>query len=228
MINISGCKLGLIFLLMVVPPSLFAVSFPDFLKDIQVPVECRQLLFMKTPNAKSIQGEFSRFVKDPSGWRKIGDSWPAVVGRNGIVSPAIKKEGDGNTPSGLYPIGLAFGYAKTLDTKLKYRQVQEDDLWVDDPNSPDYNRWVKAPTRAKSFEFMKRKDILYKMGAVIEYNTNPVKAGKGSAIFLHIWPASDKPTAGCVALAEKNLAELLAWMDEAQQPHILIQTVGQR
>lgn len=228
MINISGCKLGLIFLLVVVPPSLFAESFPDFLKDIQVPVECRQLLFMKTPNAKSIQGEFSRFVKDPSGWHKIGDSWPAVVGRNGIVSPAIKKEGDGNTPSGLYPIGLAFGYAKTLDTKLKYRQVQEDDLWVDDPNSPDYNRWVKAPTRAKSFEFMKRKDILYKMGAVIEYNTNPVKAGKGSAIFLHIWPASDKPTAGCVALAEKNLAELLAWMDEAQQPHILIQTVGQR
>ena len=228
MINISGCKLGLIFLLVVVPPSLFAESFPDFLKDIQVPVECRQLLFMKTPNAKSIQGEFSRFVKDPSGWRKIGDSWPAVVGRNGIVSPAIKKEGDGNTPSGLYPIGLAFGYAKTLDTKLKYRQVQEDDLWVDDPNSPDYNRWVKAPTGAKSFEFMKRKDILYKLGAVIEYNTNPVKAGKGSAIFLHIWPASDKPTAGCVALAEKNLAELLAWMDEAQQPHILNQTVGQR
>jgi len=228
MINISGCKLGLIFLLVVVPPSLFAESFPDFLKDIQVPVECRQLLLMKTPNAKSIQGEFSRFVKDPSGWRKIGDSWPAVVGRNGIVSPAIKKEGDGNTPSGLYPIGLAFGYAKTLDTKLKYRQVQEDDLWVDDPNSPDYNRWVKAPTRAKSFEFMKRKDILYKMGAVIEYNTNPVKAGKGSAIFLHIWPASDKPTAGCVALAEKNLAELLAWMDEAQRPHILIQALGQR
>ncbi|MFN5291654.1 MAG: L,D-transpeptidase [Planctomycetia bacterium] len=228
MMNSSACKLGVLLLVLNVPPCLLADSSPDFPKDIPIPSECKQLLFMKTPKAKSIQGEVSRFVRDTESWRKVGNSWPAVVGRNGIVDPAIKKEGDGNTPSGLYPIGLAFGYAKTLDTKLKYRQVQEDDLWIDDPNSPDYNRWVKAPTRAKSFEFMKRKDILYKLGAVIEYNTNPVKAGKGSAIFLHIWPASDKPTAGCVALAEKNLAELLAWMDEAQQPHILIQTVGQR
>lgn len=226
--NPGLCNPGLIIFLLAVPPFLLSESAPDFPKDIQVPTECKQLMIVKTPNAKSIQGECSRFTKDSNGWRKVGDTWPAVVGRNGIVSPAIKKEGDGNTPSGLYPIGLAFGYAKTLDTKLKYRQVQEDDLWIDDPDSPDYNRWVRAPTRAKSFEFMMRKDILYQMGAVIEYNTNPVKAGKGSAIFLHIQPASDKPTAGCVALAEMNIAELLAWMDEAQQPHILIQTLGER
>lgn len=190
----------------------------------ELPKDCGQLVRMVTPKEKSIQGELSRFEFSDNQWRQVGDPWPAVVGRNGIANPVVKKEGDGKTPSGTYPIGLAFGYAPLISTKLKYRQATDQDLWVDDDQSADYNRWVSAPTKAKSFEWMKRKDDLYKYGAVIEYNTNPVKAGKGSAIFLHVWPGSDRPTAGCVALSEENIKTLLGWLDQSKRPHIRIQT----
>lgn len=209
--------------LMVLVQPLLAQSETVVSNDFHLPAGCKQLLVMQASSAKDMQGKLSRFEKADGKWRKIGDTWPAVVGRHGIAHPSIKKEGDGKTPSGTYPIGLAFGYAQSIDTGLKYRQATDQDLWVDDDQSADYNRWVKAPTRAKSFEFMKRKDDLYKFGAVIEYNTNPVVAGKGSAIFLHVWPGRDKPTAGCVALSEENIRVLLAWLDSTKGPHISIQ-----
>lgn len=146
----------------------------------------------------------------------------AMVGRHGIALLNEKKEGDGRTPSGVYPIGTAFGYAPSFDTKLAYRQVTENDFWIDDVDSPQYNQWVTGKPRASSFEKMRRPDHLYKYGAVIEYNTDPIIPGNGSAIFLHIWRAPGKPTSGCVALAPGSLKLLLRWLDASHQPVILI------
>ena len=70
---------------------------------------------------------------------------------------------------------------------------------------------------------MKRKDDLYEIGAVIEYNTNPVVPGKGSAIFFHVWGGPDSPTAGCVAIEKPKLAEILKWLDKAKRPKMVIQ-----
>jgi L,D-peptidoglycan transpeptidase YkuD (ErfK/YbiS/YcfS/YnhG family) len=47
-------------------------------------------------------------------------------------------------------------------------------------------------------------------------------AGKGSAIFLHIWSGPDGSTAGCVALDEANLLTILQWLDKAKQPRMLV------
>ncbi len=54
-----------------------------------------------------------------------------------------KKEGDGKTPSGIYPLGPAFGYASSMDTGLAYRQATDNDFWVDDVRSLQYNQWVQ-------------------------------------------------------------------------------------
>jgi len=106
---------------------------------------------------------------------------------------------------------------------MPYRQVFDDDIWVDDPDAPDYNQWVKRNnTAAKSFEKMKRDDDQYKYGVVIEYNTSPVVKGHGSAIFLHIWKAKNKPTAGCVAVSEKDLLKILSWLDPGARPVIIL------
>ena len=126
---------------------------------------------------------------------KRGDNWQmafeplnAVIGKNGFAPAGEKREGDGKTPSGIYPLKMTFGYDETIKTKMPYRQALADDIWVDDPNADDYNRWVKKQeTQAASYEIMKRDDNLYKYGIVIEYNTDPVIKGNGSAIFLHIW-----------------------------------------
>ena len=160
-------------------------------------------------------------------WRPIFKAMPAVVGRKGIALPGAKREGDGRTPSGAFDLQQAFGYGPALTTGLNYRKVGEEDIWVDDPGSPQYNQWVKLPTEAGSFEHMKREDQLYEMGAVIEYNTDPVVPGNGSAIFLHIWRGPNSPTAGCVALSKSNVRKMLKWLDADKNPVITIEAPAQ-
>lgn len=156
-------------------------------------------------------------------WRRALDPMKAVVGKNGFAPQNEKREGDGRTPSGLYRMGTAFGYAPSVGTKMPYRQALPEDLWVDDPNAPDYNRWVKqGETSATSYEKMRRDDNQYKYGLVIEYNTQPVIPGRGSAIFLHVWKEPKTPTAGCVAVSEEDILKILDWLNPAASPVIVI------
>jgi L,D-peptidoglycan transpeptidase YkuD (ErfK/YbiS/YcfS/YnhG family) len=142
-----------------------------------------------------------------------------MIGRKGFASPGEKREGDGRTPSGIFPLGTVFGYEPSFPTMMPYRQVTTDDLWVDDIHAADYNRLVqRGSTRASSFEVMKRDDDLYKYGIVVEYNTDPVIKGYGSAIFFHLWRGRETPTEGCIALSEEDLMRILRWLNPEAKP----------
>jgi L,D-peptidoglycan transpeptidase YkuD (ErfK/YbiS/YcfS/YnhG family) len=161
--------------------------------------------------------------KQENNWQMAFEPFDAVIGRNGFAAAGGKREGDGKTPSGIYHMQMTFGYDESVKTKMPYRQALTDDTWVDDPNSGDYNRWVKKfETRAASYEMMKRDDNLYKYGIVIEYNTDPVIKGNGSAIFLHIWKGEGIPTAGCVAVSEEDIIKILGWLDPSASPLIIM------
>ncbi len=155
-------------------------------------------------------------------WDRKGGPWPAVIGKSGMASAGQKKEGDGKTPSGLYAIALAFGDSEQADTGLPYRRAGEQDIWIDDPQSPLYNQWSQLPTSARSFERMKRQDVLYKLGLVVDYNTSPVVPGVGSAIFIHIWRTSTMGTTGCIALAEEHLRGLARSLKSELGPTVLL------
>jgi len=156
-------------------------------------------------------------------WKMALEPFNAVIGRNGFAAAGEKREGDGKTPSGIYPLKMTFGYDESIKKKMPYRQAMKDDVWVDDPNADDYNRWVKkSDTRAASYEIMKRDDNLYKYGIVIEYNTDPIIKGNGSAIFLHIWKSEGISTAGCVAVSEDNILKILDWLDPQASPVIIM------
>jgi len=155
-------------------------------------------------------------------WRQVFSPMRATIGRKGFAPIHKKREGDGRTPSGIYPIGTAFGYAPDFPTGLSYLQATENDFWIDDVDSPQYNQWVTGKPEAKSFEDMKRKDDLYKYGAVIEYNTNPIVPGNGSAIFIHIWRGLGQPTSGCVALSPRSLKKVLQWLDADRHPVVIL------
>jgi L,D-peptidoglycan transpeptidase YkuD (ErfK/YbiS/YcfS/YnhG family) len=102
---------------------------------------------------------------------------------------------------------------------MPYRQALADDIWVDDPQADDYNQWTKIQeTKAASYEMMRREDDQYKYCIVIEYNTDPVIKGNGSAIFLHIRKGEGIPTAGCVAVSEEDIIKILRWLDPAATP----------
>ena len=134
-----------------------------------------------------------------------------------------KREGDGKTPSGVFPLGPAFGDASAIDTALEYRQASDLDFWVDDVHAMQYNQWVHGKPAAASFERMKRPDDLYRYGVVIGYNTAPVVSGAGSAIFMHVWRRYDHPTAGCVAVSQRYLRKILRWLDKQYRPVIILE-----
>jgi L,D-peptidoglycan transpeptidase YkuD (ErfK/YbiS/YcfS/YnhG family) len=184
----------------------------------------KQLIFATNRNASSFVVKIHSLEENGGVWKLGIPAFIGTIGEKGFASLNKKKEGDGRSPTGIFSLGTAFGYGPSVATKMPYRQSTEDDFWVDDANSEDYNRWVKGKPKAASVERMKREDDLYKYGIVIDYNTNPVIRGKGSAIFLHIWGGVGRPTLGCVGVPEEKVLSLLGWLDPAEKPLIIMGT----
>ena len=118
---------------------------------------------------------------------------------------------------------MTFGYDERLKQKCHIVRPWQTIYGLTIPTLDDYNRWVKkSETHAASYEMMKREDNLYKYGIVIDYNTDPVIKGNGSAIFLHIWKSEGIPTAGCVAVSEEDIIKILGWLDPAASPLMIM------
>lgn len=135
---------------------------------------------------------------------------PAALGRSGIR--ALKREGDGGTPLGRFPVRQVFYRADRVGrprTKLPLHAIQEHDGWCDDPADRNYNRLVKLPAR-QSAEGLKRGDALYDLLLVLGYNDRPRVRGRGSAIFVHLARPGYTPTDGCIALSRHDMLMLLA------------------
>lgn len=186
-----------------------------------VPASATQVVVVRPSAAGSIHALLAAYERSANGWKLSLGPLPAVVGRAGVIAGAQKREGDGHTPAGIYPLQTAFGYAPTLATGLQYRQATADDYWVDEATAPDYNTWVQGKPKV-SAEAMRREDDAYSVGAVIEYNTAPVVPGRGSAIFFHVWSGPDHPTAGCVAVAAADARRVLEWLDRKHGPVMVI------
>lgn len=141
-----------------------------------------------------------------------GRIYPCQVGRNGLAAPGAKREGDGRTPSGIYPLRRVLyrpDRVRPEDLKgpLPRMPLTPEDGWCDDPASPDYNHPVRLPF-APSHEDLWRKDAAYDLVVPLGYNDDPVVKGLGSAVFLHV--AGEGPTSGCVAVSREALLEILA------------------
>ncbi len=144
------------------------------------------------------------------------------IGKNGFAPPLNKLEGDGKSPTGIFRLGKLFTYEKKLNTLLEYQQTTKEDKWIDDPNSEDYNTYVRGSTNAKSYENLLLNSDAYKYCMVIEYNTSPVIKGKGSAIFFHLGVKKPYFTAGCVAINEENMKLIVNWLDPKLNPTIIM------
>ena len=129
---------------------------------------------------------------------------PAGIGRK-------TREGDGITPLGVFALREVFYRAdrvKNISTVLPLWAIERDDGWCDAPEDASYNRLVKLPCPA-SAEAMWREDHLYDIVVVIGFNDDPVTAGAGSAIFLHLAKPDYSATAGCVAVTKDDLLAAL-------------------
>ncbi|MDL2399616.1 L,D-transpeptidase family protein [Rhizobium mayense] len=134
---------------------------------------------------------------------------PAAIGRSG--RRAVKREGDGATP--IAAMKLLYGFIRGdhvpfLETPLQMRRIRKDMLWCDEPNNPNYNRLVKAPFKP-SHEEMLRRDGLYDICLVLDWNISSRRRHRGSAIFFHLIKPGYEPTAGCVAVSLKDMQRLI-------------------
>lgn len=151
---------------------------------------------------------------DEEGWcAQIGGKrFRCAIGHGGIRPAEEKREGDGATPIGRWPLrSLLYRPDKGVppETSLPASPISQQDGWCDDPASDQYNRPVNLPFPA-SHEKLWREDGLYDLLVTLAHNDDPPQPGMGSAIFLHCASEDLKPTEGCVALRRRDLEEALA------------------
>jgi D-alanyl-D-alanine dipeptidase len=172
-------------------------------------------------------------------WSQRGSEISVLTGKQGLGQgrglvrlefggAPQKKEGDNRAPAGIFRLSKAFGYAPARSAgwvKLPYLALSDQIEGIDDPNSRYYNRLVDRSGVAKidwrSSEHMRRDDVRYKWGVVVEHNPERIP-GAGSCIFLHVWKNPATLTTGCTAMPESDLVNLLQWLDPARHP-ILVQ-----
>lgn len=178
-----------------------------------------------------------RFYEKRGGqWQAAGTAWTGRLGASGLswgrglhpvpAGAAMKREGDNRSPAGVFDLGGAWGYAAQIrkHPKLFYHQVTSRDLWVEDPASPHYNRFLTLPheprTPWEKKQQMNQNDPPHALKLFIAHNAPPkVVPGAGSSIFFHIWRGNgSRATAGCTTMAEANLESLIARIDPTKRP----------
>ena len=92
---------------------------------------------------------------------------------------------------------------------LPAEPIAPEDGWCDDPSHADYNQLIRLPHAARN-ERLWREDAVYDVIGVLGWNDQPVRRGRGSAIFLHLARPGLPPTEGCIALPGAALRRLLA------------------
>jgi L,D-peptidoglycan transpeptidase YkuD (ErfK/YbiS/YcfS/YnhG family) len=154
--------------------------------------------------------------------------FPVALGRGGLRM--LKKEGDGATPLGQWPVRAIYyrpDRMLRLRSALPIAPIRPRDGWCDDPADRNYNRRVRLPYRGGA-ERLWRDDRLYDLLLVLGHNECPRVKGRGSAIFLHVARPNLEPTEGCVAMKPEHLARLLAALPRGARVIIGLAQCGRR
>ncbi|WP_414648878.1 L,D-transpeptidase family protein [Dokdonella sp.] len=208
--------------------------------DAEIVAGSKQMIVVIAPDWSSSKASLRRFARQGGEWQALSAAQPVVIGKSGSAwglglhssQPGLqKREGDGRAPAGIFAIGPAFGYARSRSTALQYQGMTAQDYCIDVSESLLYNQIVDAEkvgrkAIAGSTEPMRRDlhangDQRYKLGFVIEHNVQRQPAG-GSCIFAHLWKSADSSTAGCTAMTETLMGELLDWLDPSQRPLFIL------
>jgi L,D-peptidoglycan transpeptidase YkuD (ErfK/YbiS/YcfS/YnhG family) len=132
-----------------------------------------------------------------------------ALGKAGIGKKKI--EGDNISPRGTFSIVKIYyrnDRIKKISSKFRLIKITKKMGWCDDPNSKNYNQLINLPTKY-TYEKLYRKDNVYDLLIVLNYNISPTIKNKGSAIFIHVARQNYKKTSGCIALKKSHLTKLI-------------------
>ena len=144
------------------------------------------------------------------GYLKYKDlKFKCALGKSGVGKKKI--EGDNITPQVTYKVIKIYyrkDRIKKISSKFKLIKIKKNMGWCDDPKSNQYNQLINLPSNFKYEKFF-RKDRIYDLILVLNYNMNPIVKNKGSGIFIHVSKRNYKKTAGCIALKKTHLIQLV-------------------
>ena len=132
-----------------------------------------------------------------------------AIGKKGIGSK--KKEGDLITPRGKYKVKYILyrkDRIKKIQSEMSVIKIEKNMGWCDDPRSRNYNKLIKLPSIYRHEKLFKKENI-YDIILVLNYNMRPIKKNKGSAIFIHVSKKNFRKTEGCVAIQKRDLLKIV-------------------
>ena len=218
---------------------LLLLIHPLWAQSFEIPEDSRQLVVVSNKDWDDPVGKMYRFERKSSNaqWKQVGKAIPINLGRTGLAwgsSPLmktpqngkVKREGDGRSPAGVFPILKAFGHPKA---PTGYNQenldflVVTDEQCVDDKNSEYYNQVVDPDeVGGVSWDSAETMKIdLYRLGLVVGHNCPKAAPGMGSCIFFHLQRGPGKPTAGCTSMTDAALTELVLWLQKKEKPVVV-------
>jgi L,D-peptidoglycan transpeptidase YkuD (ErfK/YbiS/YcfS/YnhG family) len=118
-----------------------------------------------------------------------------------------------------------YGNSPNPGTQYPYQQLVCGDWWDETSTSPTYNTFQFVPCGTTppfggDSEALWTETGVYASLAVIEYNTDPIVPGAGSAVFLHA--TGGGATTGCVTIPVGDLDAVLDWLDPSDSPLIVM------
>jgi len=163
-------------------------------------------------------------------WTQVYDVRDGRIGYGGLARPLHRVQGSGTTPLGTVRLISAFGrHSRGTGWNLPYRRIHRGDYWVEDNESPFYNRyrnksqggfrWWLPSSAENSSERLRDFRVPYEYAVVTSYNREQVRH-RGAGIFLHV--NGRGATAGCVSAPRAFLRRMMWRLDPAQDPVLAV------
>jgi L,D-peptidoglycan transpeptidase YkuD (ErfK/YbiS/YcfS/YnhG family) len=203
--------------------------------------DAEQVIVVEAQRWSATEGTLTAYERDGNTWRTVQSQVRAQLGYGGLVRGDRRRQGTGTTPTGVYGILSSFGRKTDPGTALDYIRVDRDDVWPYDPRRPQtYNVFQDAPVNWQRYgnyvEYLWDMGMQYNYVAVLDYNlptgpittnargirrsTTPPNTNLGGGIFLHV--DNGNKTAGCIAVKEPVMRNLMRWLDPQKKPAIVI------
>ncbi|KUI36010.1 hypothetical protein AU197_19515 [Mycobacterium sp. IS-1590] len=153
------------------------------------------------------------YQRTGAGWQPVAAGIPAWIGANGMTPQS--HDGEMKTPMGVFTLDFAFGTAPNPGGGLPYVQVGPDHWWDGDMKSPTYNTMQVCKKAQCAFDTdpasgTENLQIPQYVHAVVMGVNKARVPGNGGAFFLHATDGG--PTAGCVAIDDGKLVEIMRWL----------------
>ncbi len=156
-------------------------------------------------------GMMDVWQRGATGWQPVGAGIPVNLGSAGLAPAA--RDTVPATPMGVYSLDFAFGTQPSPGGGLTYYQTTPDYWWSAD--GPTYNTMQVCKQADCPFDTSPASGTenlyipAYAHAIVMGVNKERVP-GNGGAFFVHT--SNGAPTAGCVALDDATLTNIIRWL----------------